>query len=423
MQLDNYYLIGIILAATIISFGAGWLIRSSMLNRRLRHLLRTISDIRAGVAVPPPPGGSGAAAQIDSALYSFDKPVTDLRQSLESSDRKTRILVETMPIGIMITDGGGNILTTNPQAQELLGMSAAELASYSIREIFADLQDEALFSHEKTNMSFESCLSRGEDDRVFVEVSIKEFGRRDTWLVSFIDISERKKIERLKQEFTEMITHDLRAPLTSIQLYLEMLICGRYGPLPEAALMRARAAEDSCQRLVDLINSLLEIERLASGSIELALDLTEVASIFERSVQALEGLIESRKLVLSVEGTDLELICDEERLMQVLINLLSNAIKYSPDGGRLLLSAETKGSVIRFCVADDGPGIPAEFRESIFERFYQVPGQAKQGSSGLGLAICREIVSAHGGQIGVESNNGRGSKFWFTIPSKPGSWQ
>jgi len=197
-----------------------------------------------------------------------------------------------------------------------------------------------------------------------------------------------------------------------------MLELGRDGELTENGRKRTKLVENSCQRIVNLINSLLDVEKFASGTINLDLGLSEVATIFERSVHSLAAIIEQNELMLDVEGSELELICDEERLTQVIINLLSNAIKYSPNVATIKLAAKTTSDGIEFSVTDNGAGIPHEHRELVFGRFYQIPGQSKAGSSGLGLAICKEIVKAHHGTIGVESNRGAGSRFWFIIPTK-----
>lgn len=410
-------IIGLLLVSSALAITV-WFYQMKRMERRIRQVHDNVVASRSGKPLSEQMKEDDEIGRLDKSVFSINTLISDHRRSLESSDEKTRTLVRTVMVGIVITNEQGGILFVNPRTQEILQSRAEDLVRKNILEIFDVLEVEAPFSIEKVKgKKFEtSCIVH--DKRVFLELSIDEFEKRaeSTWLVSMIDITERKELERLKQEFMQMITHDLRAPLTSILLYMEMLTSGRYGTLSESGLERSKAVEISCQRLVDLVNNLLDVEKFATGTIELDLDLSEVATIFERSVSSLAGIIESKGLMVEIAGADLELVCDEQRITQVVVNLLSNAVKYSPNGGRIELTAVRTENGIGFAIGDHGPGIPEEFRSRVFDRFYQVPGKAKKGSSGLGLAICKEIIKAHNGEIGVESNNGGGSRFWFLIP-------
>ncbi len=410
-------IIGSLLISSALASGI-WFYQMKKFNLRLRQVHDNVVASRSGKALAEQMAEDDEIGRLDKSVYSLNTLIEDHRRSLESSDEKTRAIVRTVMIGIVVTDERGSILMVNPRTQEMLQRKAEDLVRKDVLEILQGLEIEAPFSIEKVRGKRFEASSQLNDKKVFLEISIDEFGKDsdNTWLMSLIDITERKELERLKQEFMQMITHDLRAPLTSILLYMEMLTTGRYGTLSEGGLERSKAVEISCQRLVDLVNNLLDVEKFSTGTIELDLDLSEVATIFERSVSSLAGIIESKGLQVETVGADLELVCDEQRVTQVVVNLLSNAVKYSPNGGRIELLAVRTENGIGFAIGDHGPGIPDEFRDRVFDRFFQVPGKAKKGSSGLGLAICKEIIKAHHGEIGVDINDGGGSRFWFLIP-------
>ncbi|MBX9670681.1 MAG: PAS domain S-box protein [Candidatus Obscuribacterales bacterium] len=410
-------IIGSLLISSALASGI-WFYQMKKFNARLRQVHDNVVASRSGKALAEQMVEDDEIGRLDKSVYSLNTLIKDHRRSLESSDEKTRAIVRTVMIGIVVTDERGSILMVNPRTQEMLQRKAEDLVRKNVLEILQGIDIEAPFSIEKVRGKRLEASSQLNEKKVFLEISIDEFGKGsdNTWLMSLIDITERKELERLKQEFMQMITHDLRAPLTSILLYMEMLTTGRYGTLSEGGLERSKAVEISCQRLVDLVNNLLDVEKFSTGTIELDLDLSEVATIFERSVSALAGIIESKGLQVETVGADLELVCDEQRVTQVVVNLLSNAVKYSPNGGRIELLAVRTENGIGFAIGDHGPGIPDEFRDRVFDRFFQVPGKAKKGSSGLGLAICKEIIRAHHGEIGVDLNDGGGSRFWFLIP-------
>ncbi len=398
----------------------GWIIDTRWSNKRLSILFDNISRMKTGETLNPRISGRDVVAKIDKAIFNVDTLLSNQRNSLEQSDNKTRTLIETVNLGIMIADSAGTILSINPRTQEILGIRTEALVGKSVKSIFPELSSFLPFSSDNQVHNVEVGLT-DKETAVYLELTAKEFGkvREGTWLISLTDISERKALERLRSEFMQMITHDLRAPLTSVVLYIDMLNAGQYGELPSAAQHHAMLVEKSCQHMVDMINSLLEVEKLEAGTVPLDVEETELASLFERSIHSLSNMIEKKNLQVKVTGSEHTLWCDEQRISQVLTNLLSNAIKYSPQGGKIELSANKEEGEIEISVTDEGIGIKEEFREAIFERFYQIKGQAAKASSGLGLAICKELVKAHHGRIGVEGNRERGSRFWFVLPIKP----
>jgi signal transduction histidine kinase len=231
---------------------------------------------------------------------------------------------------------------------------------------------------------------------------------------------KREEIEQMKQEFVAMISHDLRTPLTSVQACLTLLTTGMYGELSEQGTENVQMAEGNVTRLISLINDLLDIEKMESGKLKMELTGCSIGDVFDRSLAAVVSFAQQQQVSLVMERTDLRAIADGDRLVQVLVNLIANAIKFSPKDSQVTVSAQDKEEMIVVRVSDQGRGIPSEFRQSIFERFQQVKGSdAKvKGGSGLGLAICKAIIEGHSGEIGVDSEENKGSCFWFSVPKQ-----
>lgn len=229
-----------------------------------------------------------------------------------------------------------------------------------------------------------------------------------------------RQVEQLKHEFLDMITHDLRTPLSSINNFLFLLASGALGEMPEKAGASIPTIERIAIRMAELIDDILDVEKIQSGRMDLKITSCSVAKIVADAVENVQGFANTNSVSVQADKlSDLQLEADCERIVQVLQNLLSNAIKYSPAGE--IVRVEVKSTQNRFCeisVFDHGPGIPREFQESIFDRFVQIddPRYKRSSSSGLGLAICKSLVELHGGSIGVESEELKGSRFWLSLP-------
>jgi signal transduction histidine kinase len=225
---------------------------------------------------------------------------------------------------------------------------------------------------------------------------------------------------RMKREFTAMITHDIRTPLTSMQGLLNLISRGAYGDqLSPKSRSSLEAVDQELQRLIKLINDLLDVERLESGKMEMHFDLVPVAYVLEQSFQAVRGMADLKKIAIEIPDSDLHIFADGDRLVQVLVNLLANAIRFSPEEGKIAVALRDTDLWLEVRVIDQGPGIPNEAQQRIFDRFRQAAQakDSKRSGAGLGLAICKDIVEAHRGTIGVDSEVGKGSEFWFRIPA------
>jgi signal transduction histidine kinase len=226
------------------------------------------------------------------------------------------------------------------------------------------------------------------------------------------------QVEQLKQDFVNMISHDLRTPLTSIQASLSMLETGQFGELTQQGTSLVSISEREVGRLVRLINQLLDVDKIASGNLDLTIEDTTTRSIIEQSVNSVATMAKRKKIEIITPAASIDLKADAERLVQVAINLISNALKFSKSGTSITIETESSNGFVEFRITDQGRGVPKELQSKIFERYKQTEkaDATEKGGSGLGLYICKMIIEAHNGQIGVRSEPGQGSTFWFRVP-------
>lgn len=240
-------------------------------------------------------------------------------------------------------------------------------------------------------------------------------------ILIFNDLRRRRQLERMKSEFVSMVSHELRTPLASIHGSLGLLASGLLGNTTEKGQRMLDIAVSNTDRLMRLINDILDLEKFDYGKVELKRRACNTGELIEEAVAEMRVMAQKHEIDLSFTGSDAQIFADADRMVQCLTNLLSNAIKFSNPGGVVNVSARALGQELRFEVSDQGRGIPANMQESIFERFHQVDASdsRRKGGTGLGLAICRTIVQQHGGKIWVESVVGKGSTFFFTVPLVP----
>jgi CheY-like chemotaxis protein len=242
---------------------------------------------------------------------------------------------------------------------------------------------------------------------------------QDTVFTVFLqDITERRQIERMKDEFISVVSHELRTPLTSIHGSLGLLASGILTADSPQGQRMLQIAVDSTDRLVRLINDILDIERIESGRVKMEPVDCQVTDLMTEAINTVQALADKAGVTLSVTLLPLQVWVDPDRIVQTLTNLLSNAIKFSPPESTVWVTVESQPNQVLFTVKDQGRGIPADKLHSIFERFQQVDSSDSRNheGTGLGLAICRSIVQQHNGKIWVESVLGEGSTFFFTLP-------
>jgi signal transduction histidine kinase len=240
----------------------------------------------------------------------------------------------------------------------------------------------------------------------------------------FQDVTKRREVDRMKNEFISVVSHELRTPLTSIRGSLGLLAGGALRKEPDKADRMLDIALKNTERLVRLINDILDIEKIESGKISLDIQPIDAADLVMQAAATMHAMAEANHVRLDIRPAVGTVYADRDRMLQTLTNLLSNAIKFSKAENRVSLLAEKRGAGLLIRVRDQGRGIPAHKLQSIFERFQQVDASdsREKGGTGLGLAICRSIVQQHGGAIWVDSAEGKGSEFFVLLPRfQPGN--
>ncbi len=237
-------------------------------------------------------------------------------------------------------------------------------------------------------------------------------------VIVFRDVTERRAIERLKGEFVSTVSHELRTPLTSIRGALGLLSSGLLGPIAEKGQRMLEIAVSNTDRLVRLINDILDLERIESGKVELTRGTVDAQVVMDQAREGLQSIADQADIRIVTEPAAGSLWGDSDRIIQTLTNLIGNAIKFSPAGTIVTLGGTASAKDFTFHITDQGRGVPDDKLDAIFERFSQVDASDSRhnGGSGLGLAICQSIVNAHGGRIWAEKNDPVGTRFQFTIP-------
>ena len=348
--------------------------------------------------------------------------------------RQQEILLDTVADGICGLDRQGLISFANPAAARLLGAPAASLTGKTIHDALHGSAPEDRRCREDCPLrraALRHAASSGEDSifrpdgtsfpAEYTLTPILDQGHFSGSVLSFHDISQRNALDRLKDEFISTVSHELRTPLTSIRGALGLLSSGILGEVSEKATNLLRIALTNSDRLVRLINDILDLERIQSGREPLAFRTVQVSDIVKQAIGDMQPVADAAGVRLIQDAMQVEIDADPYRLLQVLTNLLSNAVKFSPPNSTVSIMLRPGPTGVTLSVIDHGRGIPADKLEAIFGRFQQVDASdsRQKGGSGLGLAICRTIVLQHSGRIWAERNPVRGSTFRVYLPYHP----
>ncbi|MGC1176151.1 PAS domain S-box protein [Polaromonas sp.] len=366
---------------------------------------------------------------------SVGRDITEIRrvgEALRASERQLREITDTVPALIAYVDKEQCFRFHNRAYEEAFGLSYEQFDGKHLREVMGDEFYEVVrprveevltgypVAYERTQTT-----ARG-DQRDYVVNYFPRYGdgNEEGEVIGFYslatDVTELKRIDRMKSEFVSTVSHELRTPLTSIRGSLGLISGGVAGQLPDAVKTLVGIAKNNCERLIRLINDILDIEKIESGKMRLDLQVVELKPLLVQTLAANEGFGTAQNVSLSLDFPEdgLQVHVDSDRLAQVMTNLLSNAMKFSPPGGVVEVRVSQVGMGVRVEVRDHGPGIPEEFRKRIFQKFSQADSSdtRQKGGTGLGLNISRAIIERLGGSIGFESAAGVGTTFFFELP-------
>lgn len=404
----------IVAVVGVLSFG--------MTFKRFRVLFDNTMRIAANKPLNPPLKGGDEISRLDQIIHKMDEELSVTRV-------RERAIIDNTAEVICSLDQSCRIVEVNSAVQKRLGYAEEDFRgsifqSHVVAEQRQAVYDSLLQSRNSNKEhSFETQLVTKNGGIRDVEITAQWSELSQGIFCILRDITLRKESERLKQEVIAMVSHDLRAPLTSIGMSLDMIVDGIFGGINERGIKVATAAQQSVTSLIAMINDLLDIERAESAGIQLYYEESNSAKVVSRALEVVKPEANSKAIALAEVSDSIECNLDIERINRVLVNLLNNAIKFSPNQSTITASCKKVGDFLEFAVTDQGAGIPEDKIDTVFEKFRQV-GTGSEGEkkgSGLGLAICKTMVEAHGGSIGVKSVHGRGSTFWFKLPIRPPS--
>jgi PAS domain S-box-containing protein len=417
-QALNTYLLGAIALTVVAAFVmAVFFIRDILIP--LKHLSANCLRISKQEELLPVLSDGSEFSQLDEILHSITEATKEEQEREKSMVENTNDLICSLSVD-------GKFLRANKSAREFFGVDPEALVGESFFDFVAD-QDRTL-----AEKGFKDALAEGESRSL--EFRVKQADglvhTRWSWLYSseskelfavVHNIEQEKVVENLRQDFVDMVSHDLRSPLSSMHVALDLVGQKAYGEISKEAEQEVAGARKNLIRLLDFVNDLLDFQKLKHGTLQLECDNAHVDGLVQSAVDFVKPALQAKEIEIETEGEDILLFADPKKIVQLLTNLLANAIQYTPKNGNISIAWTRHSDFTEISVSDTGPGIAEKFRKRIFEAFEQTPESVSQGEgTGLGLAICKLICDAHNGSIFVDSELGKGSKFIVRIPSPKG---
>lgn len=352
--------------------------------------------------------------------------------ALQARSRELRLLIDAVPASIAYVDPAERVLLHNRSFARLLGLPEAQVGGRSLRDLLGAAEYAASAPYIGRALAGETVYHERRqetEDGGVRELAVTYVPHRGPggavlgYYALLTDITELKNLSRTKSEFVSMVSHEVRTPATAIRGALGMLAGGAAGTLPPQAGQLVSVAHASCERLVRLVDDIVDIERIEAGEIALSWRDEDLARLVPLALVAAGPLAAQRGVRLQSRGDapPARLRTDPDRVNQVLANLLANAIQFSPSAGVVEVGVEARGDRFRVTVRDHGPGVSEQLRGRLFQKFVQDPAAARgsTGRFGLGLAISKLLVERLGGEIGYEPAPGGGARFWFELPVAP----
>ena len=380
--------------------------------------------------------------EIGQLAAQFNLMAEHLQEYRESSlgelllaQRASQATIDSIPDPVIVFNSEGNILKANGAADSLWLTDGLEPDSKSLltlpptvrsaleRAKAHVLQGKGAFLPNGFEDAFDMPSADGHRWFLLRANPVYEDEGKITGATAILqDVTRLRRLDELKNNLVATVAHEFRTPLTSLRMAVHLCLEGVAGSLTDKQADLLHAAREECERLQATVDELLDLARIQSGRMEMELQPVDAAQLIEDAVLPLRSAAAEKQIDLQAESLMIheQVMADAERIQIVFHNLIANALRHTPERGIVRVRGAAEDDVVRFEISDTGEGIPKEYHAAIFERFFRIPGSSA-GAAGLGLSLCKEIVAAHGGQIGVESQLGHGSTFWFTLPSATSS--
>jgi PAS domain S-box-containing protein len=390
---------------------------------RIGVIARNTERLASQTQLLPQLDGNDEIAQLDRSFH-------EMHRQIQHAAENEKNLFNNASDVICVLDAENRFLNVNPASSQNWEYEPQELTDSNLGSILppghlADVEKSfSLARDSQAPLVFETPVA-ARSGKELVTLWSTYWSKADSKLYCIVhDITDRKRIENMRAQFVGLMSSDLKQPLAGIAASVSLVLEGA-AALSQAASDKFSSTKKNVERLIGLVNELLEVAEIDTGILSVKKDAADFAELLNRACQDVEPLAREKNLAVEIEAAaSVPADLDADRIMQVLVNLLSNAIKFSPEGKSITLSAGRQGKLLVCRVTDQGRGIPAAQQELIFEKFSQVKladGKRTAGT-GLGLPICKLIVEAHGGEIGVDSREGEGSSFWFRLPAEASSY-
>jgi PAS domain S-box-containing protein len=407
---------------------AGWLILGVIVNvilaatfaitfarnvlQKLKILLTNTDRLANRQSLLPAIESADELSTVDSSFHAMAAALARLEQ-------RERAIVENA-LDVICSVRADRTFSSINRACAVWGYSQEDLIGKSFDDTVSDANGKSMFFEAVAalNSGIDCTINHKQGHKLDAVCSAAWSDKDNELFCVFHDVTEKRRVEKLKKELIAMVSHDLRTPLTGILALFELLNTDYYGTLNEKGQKAIGIHNNEAERLIRLITELLDLEKMESGKLELALRRTCLADLVNKSIESVSFMALKKSLDLRTEIQDVELEVDQDRVSQILANLLSNSIKFSAPGKSIVIRSEPSqhSHMVRVVVSDQAGGIPKEKEREVFMRFAQARDEHSAQGHGLGLSIAQTIVELHGGSIGVVNRPGIGCDFWFELP-------
>ena len=420
-QMYVLLVIGTIIAVAFIFLAGTWILRP------IQRLIRSADEIRRGnldLVVQ-----SNSRDEIGHLSESFNAMAASLREFRRTDQARliriqqaTQRAFDNLPEAVAVIDSEGKVEVATEPAKNIFGLRPNATIFDLPFGWMTDLYNGALKEGRNRILTGQRVVQhfvRGEERYFRPEaVPILDNERQPTGVILVLqDVTQLRQQDEIKRGVISTVSHQLKTPLTSIRMAIHLLLEERVGSLTEKQVELLMAAREDSDRLHTILNNLLDISRIESGKAQLEFQAVSPQSIVMDALEPFRRTAQDQGVSFNAElrGDLPDVWVDRTRISHVFSNLLSNALKYTPPGGKIIVAAKAEEDQVRFLISDSGAGIPSQYLPRVFEPFFRVPDRGKEQGAGLGLAIVKEIVETHGGTVGVESQEGKGSTFTFTL--------